>query len=55
MAPVPPFTTEMVEDAVKGDVPPPMMMSLTVKVAAPVPPVTTERVVVAVAAEEPLP
>jgi hypothetical protein len=47
--------TLKVEDAVKGEVPLPMMMSEAEKVAAPVPPLTMERVVVAVAAELPLP
>jgi hypothetical protein len=47
--------TERVEEAVRGEVPPPMMMSPSESVVAPVPPLITLRVVVAVAAEAPLP
>src|SRR3989344_8155229 len=52
VAPVPPLTTESVDEAVIGEVPPPMRMSPLDRVAAPVPPRFTARVVVEVRAEE---
>ena len=55
VAPVPPLTTDRVEEEVKGDVPPPIMMSPLERVEAPVPPTLTARVVVAVGEEAPLP